>query len=98
MLGLKYSLTNCLQIIDTLTQSAGSINQELINFLDKNSANLQNIQNVIQIIEDSISEEAPAIVNEGNIFKDGFNFELDELRGIKNNSHGILAEIQRSCA
>lgn len=95
LLGLKYSLTNCLQIIDTLTQSAGSINQELINFLDKNSANLQNIQNVIQIIEDSISEEAPAIVNEGNIFKDGFNFELDELRGIKNNSHGILAEIQR---
>ncbi len=46
-------------------------------------------------IEHEIVEEAPVMVSKGNIFQDGVNEQLDELRNLATNSKNILADIQK---
>ncbi|TYP94053.1 DNA mismatch repair protein MutS [Fodinibius salinus] len=49
-------------------------------------------------IEEAIAEEPPASVRDGDIFKDGFNDELDELRNIARNGKDYIAEIKDELA
>ncbi|MBP5710498.1 MAG: DNA mismatch repair protein MutS, partial [Bacteroidales bacterium] len=46
-------------------------------------------------IENEISEEAPAALNKGRVFKKGCNAELDEVLSLASNSKDILSEIQQ---
>lgn len=50
---------------------------------------------VIENIEHSISEEAPMLVSKGNVFKNGYNAELDELRTIAFSGKDYLLDIQK---
>jgi DNA mismatch repair protein MutS len=52
-------------------------------------------ESAINIIEKSINNEAPVAVNKGDVIKDAFNEELDELRYIIKNSKQILIELQQ---
>jgi DNA mismatch repair protein MutS len=47
-------------------------------------------------IEQTISEEAPALITKGNSIVDGCNAELDELRNISKNAKDLLLEIQQT--
>ena len=49
---------------------------------------------LIDRIEQEINEEAPALLNKGNVVKAGANSELDELRDIISNSKEYLLQIQ----
>ena len=55
---------------------------------------LQHFPILIDKIELEINEEAPALLNKGNVIKKGANKELDELRDIISNSKDYLLKIQ----
>jgi DNA mismatch repair protein MutS len=65
------------------------------------SAQLQDLENDIQNFEglknylgQRLKDEVPAISREGNIFRTGWNQNLDELIGLSENARAILAEME----
>lgn len=55
--------------------------KELINEIDKENVfginNLKELQDLIEILENAINDDAPAQLGNGNVFKRGYNSELD---------------------
>ena len=66
-----------------------------------NSAALSEISGFDQLvdirddIQRAIADEPPVGVRDGGIIRDGFNEELDRLRGLVNNGSGALTELER---
>lgn len=58
------------------------------------NVNFESLKEIIDRIENTILDDAPFSVREGNIIKNGVNKELDELRNIMNNGTNILLEIE----
>jgi len=58
------------------------------------NAQLATIQDVISTIERTIDREAPVVLREGNVIRDGVDRELDELRAIARDSKSVLLEIE----
>lgn len=54
------------------------------------------LTDVAELIDKAIREEPPFTVREGDMIKDGFNAELDELRDIVHNGKGYIAAIQQT--
>ncbi len=52
------------------------------------------LEDVLSLIENSICEDPPFTVREGGMIKDGFNSELDSLRDIVVNGKGYIAKVQ----
>ena len=53
------------------------------------------LSDVCQMITESINENAPIIVSDGNVVATGYNKELDELRRILSGDKGILSDIEQ---
>lgn len=53
-------------------------------------------EDIYELIENSILEEAPFSVREGGLIKEGYNAEVDKLREAKNNGTIWLAELEQS--
>ena len=51
---------------------------------------LKTLDNIVELLDKSINPDAPLSLKEGNIIKDGYNKDLDELRNIKNNSKDFI--------
>ncbi|MGX6969800.1 DNA mismatch repair protein MutS [Vagococcus bubulae] len=52
------------------------------------------MDDLVEIISESINEEAPLSITEGNVIKDGFNDELDKYRDAMKNGKQWLAEME----
>jgi len=52
--------------------------------------------NLLQILEETISENPPLSTKEGGIFKLGFNQKLDELRELYQNAHRAILKLEAS--
>ena len=57
--------------------------------------NLRDNTNTIQIIEKVLFEDAPIAIGKGQVVKDGFNLELDELRNLLSDAKSVLLDIQK---
>jgi DNA mismatch repair protein MutS len=68
-------------------------NSPLISRLNSKISTLDEISN---LIENSIIDEPPVNTKEGGVIKDGFNDELDELRNIMTNGENIISAIEQS--
>ncbi|MBT4858213.1 DNA mismatch repair protein MutS [archaeon] len=55
---------------------------------------LKVLREVTSLIDESIIDEPPAIITEGNFIKDLYNEELDRYREISRNAKSILREIE----
>ena len=51
---------------------------------------LKTLDNLVNLLDRSINPLAPLTLKEGNLIKDGYSKELDELRNIKNNSKEFI--------
>ncbi len=51
---------------------------------------LKTLDGVVELLDKSINPDAPLSLKEGNLIKDGYNKELDELRSIKKNSKDFI--------
>ncbi len=49
-------------------------------------------------IEEALAEEPPVSIRDGDIFRDGFNEDLDELRDIARNGKDYIAQIKNKLA
>ncbi len=64
------------------------------SLLKEINSGIETLDDITELIENSIVDEPPFSVREGGMIKDGFNAELDEYRDIVNNGKGYLADIQ----
>ena len=55
---------------------------------------LETFDDLYNILESSIKEDVPLTVKEGNIIKDGFNSEVDELRSIKSGGKDFISKFE----
>ncbi len=91
ILGLKFSLENSLKVIESLNNGESTLK----TLTSKLSVELlKNINDVINLIDKNILDDAPSISNIGGIFKNEINSELDELRNLKTNAKNILNKMQ----
>ncbi|MGV9206399.1 MAG: DNA mismatch repair protein MutS, partial [Promethearchaeia archaeon] len=83
LLNIKNSLENIPKIKKLLKEAEIS---ETKRFLD----DINDFQDIKKLIEDSIKSDAPTTVREGNIIKEGYNSDVDELRDTLNNGKTYL--------
>lgn len=55
---------------------------------------IDTFEDLHDLLEHSINEDAPISIKEGDIIKEGFNKELDELRSIRSGSKDFLLKIE----
>lgn len=58
------------------------------------SGNMDNLDDLYNLIDESIMEEPALTIKDGNIIKNGFNDELDELRNISKNGAFMIKDIE----
>ncbi|MDY6790562.1 MAG: DNA mismatch repair protein MutS [Thermodesulfobacteriota bacterium] len=58
------------------------------------SENLDKLIDLSELIEKSIREDAPPVINEGGIIKTGYNPELDELVSVSRNGKNYIAQLE----
>lgn len=85
-------LKKSLQSIIPVKEKLLSLNQKQLNFW---ANNLKDNSKTIQKIEEVLNEDAPIAVGKGQVVKDGFHNELDELRNILSDAKSVLLDIQK---
>ena len=85
-------LKKSLQSIIPVKEKLLSLNQKQLNFW---ANNLKDNSKTIQKIEEVLHEDAPIAVGKGQVVKDGFHNELDELRNILSDAKTVLIDIQK---
>ncbi|OQY13673.1 MAG: DNA mismatch repair protein MutS [Desulfobacteraceae bacterium 4572_187] len=58
------------------------------------SEKLDNLIDLTELIEKSIREDAPPVINEGGIIKTGYNEELDELIKVSRSGKSYIAQLE----
>ncbi len=85
-------LKKSLQSIIPVKEKLLSLNQKQLNFW---SNNLKDNSKTIQKIEEVLHEDAPIAVGKGQVVKDGYHNELDELRNLLSDAKTVLLDIQK---
>lgn len=70
-------------------QSWLSLQEKLSNY-DFDLLNLENAKLIIDLISSSINEDAPVIITEGRVIKEGWSEELDHWRNVRDNFDQVL--------
>jgi DNA mismatch repair protein MutS len=73
LIAFKNSLSMLPHIKYQLQSYKTPLMQELYETMDE-------MEDIYQLIDDSIAEEPPIVIREGGIIKEGFNEEIDNLR------------------
>ncbi len=64
------------------------------DLIEKSIGKIGNYDEIIKFIENSVLENPPIHLNEGNIIKEGYNQELDELRQISMDGKTWIARLE----
>ena len=83
MTALKHTIKSAIEICQILAQTS---------FFD--DIDIQKLFDIYKLIDESISEDSPFSVREGNMIKRGYNQELDEIFTIMNSGKDYLIEIE----
>lgn len=67
-----------------------SNNHELVSLANK----LTDLNEIVNIINQTIDPNAPALLKDGGYIRAGFNKSLDELRNLKQNAEDVILSIQ----
>ena len=74
-------------IRNILSELSGGIFKEMHESFDA-------LEDIYELLQRAIDDDAPLTVKEGGIFKDGYSAEIDDLKNKKTNSKALLAEIE----
>ena len=85
-------LKKSLQSIVPVKEKLLTLDQKQLNFWAKN---LKDNSKTIQKIEEILYEDAPIAVGKGQVVKEGFHNELDELRNLLSDAKSVLLDIQK---
>jgi DNA mismatch repair protein MutS len=89
LIALNDSISQIPKIILTLSDVESLLLQVL-------SENIFELPKIRDLIENSISESAPVNLNDGNVIREGYNSELDELRNLSRSAKQTLAGFEES--
>ncbi len=87
LLGLSATAHRFPYIKQLLTGASCKMLKAIYNDIDT-------LDEIVELIDAAISEDAPATVREGRIIKRGFNTQVDELRDAMDGGTSTLAEIE----
>ncbi|MFZ5644183.1 MAG: DNA mismatch repair protein MutS [Bacillota bacterium] len=87
MLALRESLTVLPSLINRLEAISS---RALVNAVK----NIDPLPDLYQLLIDSISDDPPATVRDGNLIKDGYNEEVDRLRKIRGEGKSWLVQLE----
>lgn len=85
------SLENALQFIRPIKNRLMKENSSFLRYFEEN---LGDVESIIQLIDKSIRDNPSQTITEGNIIKDGYNSELDELLKISQDGKKWIIELQ----
>ncbi len=85
------SLCSAIQNLPRISELISDCKASYLRTIYKNTDTLDDI---FELIDNSIVEEPPFTVREGGMIKRGYNEELDNVTSDMNNSKGILAQIE----
>jgi DNA mismatch repair protein MutS len=88
ILGLGLSLEHVPKAAESLK------NIELPSLIHEQRGKLGDVKNISQKICSALIDEPPIRLGDGNIFRAGYNTELDELKNIQSTSHEWMAQYQ----
>jgi len=83
-------LKNSLNTIPEIRQKISECNSSLIKYIYDS---IDELKDVRELIEHSITEEPPATTKDGGYIKDGFKKEIDDLRYIMKNGKTMLISL-----
>ncbi|WP_461255001.1 DNA mismatch repair protein MutS [Treponema sp. R80B11-R83G3] len=92
MLAIKNAISSFFSVIELFNED---LNDGKICFESddgKNNINFDSLLQIRDLLEKGILEEPSVLLNEGNLIKDGFNKQLDDLRSMRDNSRQILEQ------
>lgn len=89
VVGLKATLKQ----IPNLKKALGEVRADL---LEECSENLHGFPEEVARIEQAIADDPPILVSAGDVIRDGYNAELDELRQLKTGGTRWIADLQNS--
>lgn len=87
LLSLKSSLKIIPDVKLLLEQATSSLLEVLREDLDE-------LSDISELIKQAITDEPPANLSDGGVFREGYHKELDELRSIRQNAQGFIAAIE----
>jgi DNA mismatch repair protein MutS len=86
------SLRNALQYIQPIKQTLVRKKHPALKYY---SENLANVESIVRLIETSIKDDPPLTMTEGNIIREGYNAELDELHQISGEGKKWIVDLQK---
>lgn len=86
-----YSLGQTCMRLPGLKQCLARVKSPLIEQLN---SSIDELNDVSSLVENAIVDDPPLTMKDGGVIKDGFNEEIDRLRGITGGGKDILAEIE----
>ncbi len=84
------------QSISTLSDIYELIKDLDVKFFEEISERFDTLEDIFELIDGAISEEAPISIKDGGIFKESYSEEIDELREITTNGKKWLAKLEFS--
>lgn len=87
------ALKNSLRLLPPIKEKLSTCEATLLCVLNEE---LEVLSDVADLIENSIHDDPPTTLTEGNIIKDGYNEELDELRSLSTSGKEWIARLQET--
>jgi len=84
---LKDALKKIPELKKNLSKNNSPVIQELSN-------SLYELQEVVSTVEDALVDNPPNTINDGGIFRDGYNSVVDELRAIKHQGKNYILNME----
>ncbi len=91
LLALESGLRNVAELMDLLDDKTTTSRLKHIQY---SITNTDAIDSVTRVISEAIHPEPPNTISEGNLIKEGYNPQVDELRSLCGGSKSTLASIQ----
>ena len=88
MLSLKESLSKLPKLLELLAETDTAA---LVSIFE----NFDPLEDIYQLLENSINQEAPVTVREGNLIKEGYNEELDELVHLLRDGKQLILDLEQ---
>ncbi len=94
LLALRDSLARLPEIREELSSMLPMDEEKKESLLKELFSDIDPLEDIYSIIDRSIRDDAPPHLRDGNIIKEGFSQELDELIEIQKSGRGFIAQIE----
>ena len=87
------ALAESLEVLPGITALHESFSSEILRTI---TGEMDPLTDVCDRLKRALADDPPSKINEGGIFRDGYNADLDELRAIRHDGHAWLTKLEQS--